>query len=627
MLRPILAILFAGLAAIIAAEPLAIAAVPAGRLQTALLNLPPEARTRALRMLGRHPGLIEDIGHLQVSPHGRLRFDNCRPVSAPPAASAATARTVESASVAVTNPPAYSSLPGSTRVLYLDFNGHLVTGTSWNAEAGVDASLNTVAFSLDADRTTFTDQEQEAIRLIWSRVAEDFRPFDINVTTVEPAVFGPLTGRALITRSTDADSKNCPSSDAGGVAYVGTFGDADYQDASPAWIYQDNLSNDESIIADVISHEFGHNLGLRHDGKTGQAYYPGHGDFSFSWGPIMGAPYGRTITQWSLGEYAAANNKEDDLAIIAANLTVITDDHGDLPGTASLASFVAGPGSSRDVASGTGGVITSRNDSDLFRFMAAAGPVSFTVTPFSVTSTPAVDTPGTNLDVQADILDEAGVTVASLSSDPVNDPVASISGTLPQAGVYHLRVRGAGNLDPRTTGFSTYASIGSYTVTGNVPAAVPGTISFSAATLSQNEGSTTRTILLTVQRSFDAIGDTSVDYATADLTAVAGTDYEAASGNLVWLDGDPAEQTVAITVHGDTIIEANHSFTVTLSNPTNSNVLGLAPTITVTLRNDDGSAGSSGGGGGGGGGGGCSAGSALSLVLLTGLGLLRRRRR
>jgi hypothetical protein len=51
-------------------------------------------------------------------------------------------------------------------------------------------------------------------------------------------------------------------------------------------------------IADVISHEVGHNFGLMHDGTASDEYYGGHR----AWAPIMGAGFGHPIVQWSRGE-------------------------------------------------------------------------------------------------------------------------------------------------------------------------------------------------------------------------------------------------------------------------------------------------------------------------------------
>lgn len=180
----------------------------------------------------------------------------------------------------------FHSRPGSANVLYLDFGGENVSGTAWNNSLG-RSLIPAVAFSTDSDYSTLSDAEQLAIKRIWQRVAEDYSPFDIDVTTERPAVFGTRTAHALITRNTDANGAANPSSTAGGVAYVNVFGASSFANYRPAWVYCNNLNNDESFIAEAAAHELGHNLGLSHDGTATSAYYGGHGSGDTSWGPLM----------------------------------------------------------------------------------------------------------------------------------------------------------------------------------------------------------------------------------------------------------------------------------------------------------------------------------------------------
>ncbi len=75
-----------------------------------------------------------------------------------------------------------------------------------------------------------------------------------------------------------------------------------------------------------------------------------------------------------------------------------------------------------------------------------------------------------------------------------------------------------------------------------------------------------------------------VEYATADGTAQAGSDYEAGGGILTFAPGVVSEQ-VTIDVIGDTVFETDETFTVGLSNPSNVGVsdgIGLG-----TIQNDD----------------------------------------
>src|SRR5437773_10340082 len=75
-----------------------------------------------------------------------------------------------------------------------------------------------------------------------------------------------------------------------------------------------------------------------------------------------------------------------------------------------------------------------------------------------------------------------------------------------------------------------------------------------------------------------------VRYATANGTATAGSDYGAASGTLTFAPG-VATQNVAVLVNGDTTVEPDETFVVTLSSPTNAG-LGTAQG-SGTIVNDD----------------------------------------
>jgi hypothetical protein len=75
-----------------------------------------------------------------------------------------------------------------------------------------------------------------------------------------------------------------------------------------------------------------------------------------------------------------------------------------------------------------------------------------------------------------------------------------------------------------------------------------------------------------------------VAYATANGTATAGTDYTATSGTLVFAPGETS-MSVDVPVIGDTTLEPDETFMLTLSNPVNA-TLGTA-TATGTITNDD----------------------------------------
>lgn len=140
------------------------------------------------------------------------------------------------------------------------------------------------------------------------------------------------------------------------------------------------------------------------------------------------------------------------------------------------------------------------------------------------------------------------------------------------------------------------------TINDNDSPASPGTIQFSGATASVNEGQAS--IVLTLSRTGGSAGSVAVSYATSNGTAVAGSDYTASSGTVTWDDGVAASQTITIPILNDSVVESAESFTVTLSNVQGGASLGAAASATVTINDEDAPAppGNSGGGGGGGGG-------------------------
>ncbi|MCS7465423.1 S8 family serine peptidase [Stieleria sp. ICT_E10.1] len=99
------------------------------------------------------------------------------------------------------------------------------------------------------------------------------------------------------------------------------------------------------------------------------------------------------------------------------------------------------------------------------------------------------------------------------------------------------------------------------------------------------EGDTgTANAVFTVSLSASSIHSVTVDFATADGSGEAGTDYTAAAGTLTFAPGE-TEKEVAVLVHGDTVDETNESFSVLLSHSINASV-GDAEGIGTIIGND-----------------------------------------
>jgi len=119
------------------------------------------------------------------------------------------------------------------------------------------------------------------------------------------------------------------------------------------------------------------------------------------------------------------------------------------------------------------------------------------------------------------------------------------------------------------------------TTSSTPPAATTDPIALSASTyaVAQNVGSLT----VTVVRTGSALDAVSVDYATTDGTAIAGTDYTAANGTVSWGENDSSSKTITIPVSDATPFSGDKSFTISLNNPSAEAMIGSPGSATVTI--------------------------------------------
>src|SRR5262249_47711275 len=124
----------------------------------------------------------------------------------------------------------------------------------------------------------------------------------------------------------------------------------------------------------------------------------------------------------------------------------------------------------------------------------------------------------------------------------------------------------------------------SITYSTGTTAPQPGALQFSNATYSVNENGGTATI--TVTRTGGSDGSVSVNYATSNGTATAGSDYTAASGTLTFGAGETSK-TFTIPITNDTAVEGNETINLTLSSPTGGATLGSQTSAVLTIQDDD----------------------------------------
>lgn len=490
--------------------------LPPGQLRRSIDNLSPYAKSNALKWLQDVSFPAEDVRNLRVKADGSVFYADTHLPNAEEAEVMALESETLTEAADISQVFSLHSRPGASNVVFLDFDGHTVEGTAWNSDGNALVALPFDPSGNDSPSTeaNFTQLELDRIAIIWHRMAEDFAAFDIDVTTEEPAVFTPTTGRVLFTHNRDASGQAMPSSSAGGTAFLDVFGSSSYVTKySPAFVYYPNLSGVATYNAEAGSHEFGHNVGLSHDGLiNGTVYYGGSGSGDVDWAPIMGTSYNAIVTPWSKGEYANANNTEDDLAIIAEHLGYAGDDHGDsladatpLLVEANGEILVSSPELDPDnVLPDNKGIIDDASDVDVFFLDVADGSLSISVTPawhsFGYTARR-----GANLDVELTLLNSNGGLV--ILDEPTNRTDATVVASV-TAGRYYLQVNGVGN--DTNSDYSDYSSLGMYFIEGVVQAGAgdnsapsPSTMSWQTAPYATGENS----ITMTATQATDDSGD------------------------------------------------------------------------------------------------------------------------
>lgn len=335
--------------------------------------------------------------------------------------------------------PILNSLPGAAVTFHLDFDGD--TTASW----GSQSNIVTPPWDLDGNPTDYNDQEIATITTVWKRVAEDFAPFPINITTVDP---GPL--QDLVSMKVDIGGNGAWAGSPGGIALLGSFSNGAQ---NTVYVFSDNLGpNVPNYMADAASHELGHSLGLQHharwtNGNNGGGYDPGLN----GWGPIMGAPYDQELTVWDNGPTQQSETTlQDDLSIIIGSSNAFgyrADDHGDNAFSADALT--------RNNFTYTGsGIITTTADIDAFSFDTGPGTVKVTFNPATV---------GANLVGQIELRDATGTLIASSATPDQNLAQTATISTFLSAGSYRVYVKSQGS----------YGRIGTYNIVVDTPITGP----------------------------------------------------------------------------------------------------------------------------------------------------------
>ena len=458
-------------------QPNSINELPVGEFRSALEALSPTARGKALSELRRLTTPAQDFPYMRVDKRGHIHYVD--PVVEVTGEEAETPLLPED--ISETDVFKLHSKPSASSTLYIDFDGHKLINTAWNSYSGA-STLDMNPFDLDGDPSAFSSSEVARIAESWRRVSEDFAAFDIDVTTEQPPVtigtggrieFGTKVGHNLVTQEQDANGVwvyTQGGCGCGGVAYLNVFG----VNAS----YGTGLTFNKGLGSNAltISHETGHNLGLSHDGTGSTGYYSGHGSGATSWGPIMGAPFGVSLSQWSKNEYPDANNPEDDFEKIKAYINFRADDHEDVDldsatplqvtdDTNVISNARVSDPSWTHLANK--GIIEDRNDIDLYSMSIGVGTISLNIDPAKYETYEGSS--GANLDIEVKLLDEFGDILQV--SNPDLETGASINYLIETAGTYYLEITGVARSGTGGSdyGHSDYGVVGQYYINGSIP--------------------------------------------------------------------------------------------------------------------------------------------------------------
>jgi hypothetical protein len=395
----------------------------------------------------------------------------------------ATATTQASACTGATQPlscvPALSSKPGAPYTVYLDFDGAGTTSLTSYTNIPPSPAYETCTYNGSStacyDLTTFSTAELSNINEIFSRIAEKYIPFNINVTTIDPGA--PYLDKVALHVIIGGKGSWILGTNGGGASTVGSFYDTRYE--NNAYEFSE-LYPAVKAVSELAANHIGQSFGLNPQHFPGGATYNGSPDFKRA--PILGDSSSSIRGMWWEAQDPNRIRIQNDMTditigipdrITGDRITGIVpygwtgtgyrpDDYGN---TLQTATPLTVSGTTRTKS----GIIEQAivPDTDYFSFTTAGGSITI-----AITGSSAIQGNGQMLDPKFILYNSSGTQIALSDSANLNESLT----TSLAAGTYYVAVSGHGMIPTYSIDYTNSpifvgnaADVGQYTVTVTGP--------------------------------------------------------------------------------------------------------------------------------------------------------------
>ncbi|MDP9173881.1 MAG: hypothetical protein M3O30_08450 [Planctomycetota bacterium] len=397
-------------------------------------------------------------------------------------AAAMGAMALQGPNIAIAAIPALNSRAGATYTIYLDFGGFSFDG-NWG---------NNPQYA-PGDTPAYDDNgNSSAIQTIWSVVAQKYSAFNINVTTVDPAVAAGQTANDLARQNYyDSQADLMHTVIGGSGSWLPNAGGVSYLSVTPNVETGTNGLHTNFVfsglfgaitdIGEAVSHENGHGFGLSHQSDySGNTLVHEYSSGTNLLAPTMGSSYSKARGLFALGTAHVDDSgptQQNDAQIIANDpgMGGFVDDA--IGHTLASATAISRTGSFAINSTQSVGVIVPANSAapvpvgsanytaDWWSFDTTGGSMTLNSISGQSTLTAGAADPGATLNTTLDIFDSNGNLVASSATSSLSETISrSLS-----AGSYYAEVLAAGDATDPSSNNRGFFDMGSYFLSGNIP--------------------------------------------------------------------------------------------------------------------------------------------------------------